>query len=114
VVAVQAAGAIAGDYKAALQQLNATMVDTGVLHEVTLRLACRLVKAGKIKEAVQFVAGVKDIILKEDGLRLISALAAREGHADALEKQTAAMRLTPSETGNVNAGLVLGLAAAGN
>lgn len=100
-----------GDVRAAVKVINDTIADTGVLHDWTLRLACRLVSAGQVKEGVQLIYGLKDQILKEDGLRLISALAARRGQGEALAKQVATMKLTPSELGNVHAGLAIGLAA---
>jgi hypothetical protein len=113
VVAAQAAGFDAGDLKGMLKLLNETMADTGILHEATLQLACRMVHAGKVKEALLLVTGLKDIILREDGLRLISSLAARLGQGEALEKQATAFRLSHSEDGNVTAGLVMGLTAGG-
>lgn len=100
----------AGNLKEVLQQLNQLKTsDTGVLHEVALRLGCRLVKSGKISEAVQFARDLKDTLLREDCLFIVAALAARHGHAAEVWKQIG-LRLGQTETVAACTGLVTGLA----
>jgi hypothetical protein len=97
----------AGDYAGCAEQLNEAMTATGILHECALRLACRLVTAGKFAEAVGFCNGFKIQALKEDGLFLIAAQAARDGHAG--EFWEAASGLGRMDAANVSAGLLVGL-----
>lgn len=93
----------------ALQELTAFSSDTGILHEWSLRLGCRLVSKKRVADALQLALGLKDTPLREDGLRLISALAARSGHAEDVSKFLKAKKLQPTETAAVLAGLIAGL-----
>lgn len=99
----------AGDYSGCAQRLNEAMTPTGILHEWALRLACRLVKAGKFSEAIAFCSAIKDPALKDDGLFLTAALASRAGHA--VEYWKASSGLEPMESAAVCSGLVVGLPA---
>jgi hypothetical protein len=67
------------------------------------------VNAGKFSEAIEFCSGFKIQALKDDGLFLIAALAARQGHAS--EFWEAASGLSRIEAAAVCAGLVVGLEA---
>ncbi len=97
----------AGDYSGCAERLNEAMTATGILHEWALRLGCRLVVAGKFSEAIDFCNGFKIQALKDDGLFLIAALAARDGHA--AEFWEAASGLSRMEAASVCSGLVVGL-----
>ena len=70
---------LSGDLPGTVARLNESMTDAGALQETTLRLACRLAGQGKIAEAIAFCSGIKDSVLREDGLWLAAALAARAG-----------------------------------
>ncbi len=98
-----------GDYADCIQRLDAAMTPAGVLHEWTLRLACRLVAAGKISEAVAFCNGIgaRDPALSMDGFFLTAALAGRTGHALAFSKELKGVRIMENAAGC--AGLVAGL-----
>lgn len=103
-------GIDAGQVTETVKQLNETLSSgTGVHHETSLRLACRLVKAGKSADAIKFVGGLRDTVLREDGLYLIAALASRHGHAADVWKQVGA-GLGPMETAALCAGLATGIA----
>lgn len=78
--------------------------------EIALQLACRLVTDGKIVPALKLVAGLKDELLRADGLRLIAGLAASRQQAAALEKAAAGLpKLSPPEWAALKTGLVEGL-----
>src|SRR5262249_22238895 len=96
-----------GDVAGCLERLKEVMNADGLLHEWALRLACRLVNQGKFSEALQFCLGIPDTALRHDGLFLISALAARTGHAEELWKS--ASSLAGMEGTAVCTGLVFGL-----
>jgi hypothetical protein len=96
----------AGDLTGCTGQLNAAMNPHGTLHELALRLACRLVNQGKVADAISFCSSIKDAAIKEDGLFFTAALAARSGKGEAYWK--AASGLGPSETTAVCAGLAVG------
>lgn len=98
-----------GDYADCIRRLDAAMTAEGVLHEWTLRLACRLVNQGKYSQAIEFCSKIKDTALSEDGLFLTAALAARLGHGDEFWK--AASNLKAIEATAVCSGLVVGLKA---
>lgn len=100
-----------GEIADCIQRLNDAMTPDGVLHEWTLRLACRLVNAGKISDALALVHGITDATLHEDGLFLISALAARTGHAEEFRTAAAALKLGVMDEAAVCSGLVVGLTA---
>lgn len=70
-----------GDIAEATKQFGELQNDTGALHELSLRLACRLVTAGKLAEAYALVSGLRDQALRDDGIYLVSALAGRLGKA---------------------------------
>jgi hypothetical protein len=97
----------AGDYADCLQRLNDGMNSTGVLHESTLRLACRLVVSGNIPRAVEFCSGLRDPALRDDGLFLTAALAARLGKGTEFWKASAG--LVQVDSAAACAGLVVGL-----
>jgi len=99
----------AGDYSGCAQRLADSMTATGILHEWTVRLACRLVNTGKYAEAIAFCNGLKDPALKDDSLFLTAALAARVGHAKEFWK--ASSGLGPMEASAICSGLVAGLNA---
>ena len=96
-----------GDVAGCLGRLTEVMNADGLLHEWTLRLACRLVNQGKFSEALQFCSGIPDIALRHDGLFLVTALAARSGHAPEVWKL--ASSLAGMEGTAVCTGLVVGL-----
>lgn len=99
-----------GKVNETLQLINSSLSsDTGALHEESLQLCCRLVKAGKIAEAIKFASGLKDTLLREDGLYIVAALAARTGHATDIWKRVTA-GMPPTEAAAVSAGMVTGLA----
>jgi hypothetical protein len=100
-----------GDVAGALEQLNPAISHTGTLHEVTLRWACRLVTAGKVSEAATFCSRIKDPVLRQEGVNLIAALAAKAGTGEALAKAFAGINLAPIDTTGVNSGLIVGLNA---
>ncbi|MFN0054366.1 MAG: hypothetical protein ACKV0T_19490 [Planctomycetales bacterium] len=96
------------EISATARPLNAELADGGLLHEAPLRLACRLAKAGRTQEAIQFSGQLKDTVLREDGLFVVAALAARTGHAaEAWSIISAAT--THSEIAAACAGLTAGL-----
>jgi len=99
----------AGDIAACVAQLNAVMKDDGTLHEWTMTLACKLVKAGKIGDAAALCSGIKDVALREDALFLTSALAARLGHGQEVRK--ASSGLSGIDSAAVSSGLIAGLSA---
>ena len=72
----------AGNLPEAISQLNDALHDDGTLHETALRLICRLVKAGKPKDATQLASRLRETILREDGLFFAAALASRNGKAE--------------------------------
>jgi hypothetical protein len=96
-----------GDIPGCVQRLNDAMTAAGVLHEWTLRLACRLVNQGKINEAIAFCGGIKDTALSADGLFITAALAARLGHAQEFWKASSGLGLM--ESAAAGSGLVVGL-----
>jgi hypothetical protein len=100
---------LSGDLPGTVARLNESMTAAGTLHETTLRLACRLVGAGKITEAIAFCSGIKDTALREDGLWLTAAQAARNGRAPEYVK--ASSGLATMEGAAANSGLVAGLKA---
>jgi|SRR5579863_8802150 len=97
----------AGDLAGCLEQLNAAMNPHGTLHEIALRLACRLVNQGKFTEAISFCSRIKDPTIRDDGLFFTAALAARTGKAD--EYWKAVTGLGAMETSAICSGLVVGL-----
>jgi hypothetical protein len=99
----------AGDYSGAIGRLNEGMTAAGTLHESTLKMACRLVANGKITEAIAFCNGIRDSALREEGLWLTAAMAARSGRAAAFAR--ASSGLATMESAAANAGLVAGLKA---
>ncbi len=100
---------LSGDLPGTISRLNDSMTDAGALQETTLRLACRLAGSGKITEAIAFCNGIKDSALREDGLWLTAALAARRGHASEFVK--ASSGLATMDSAAANSGLVAGLKA---
>jgi tetratricopeptide (TPR) repeat protein len=109
VIAAQTADAIAaGDIESAVQQLNETLSASGRLHEWSLVLASRLVKGGKIAEAITLARGLRDVVLREDAIYFVSALAARTGHFETAWKLAAQLKST--ESAAATAGIVAGLA----
>jgi hypothetical protein len=100
---------LSGDLPGTVARLNDSMTDAGALQETTLRLACRLAGSGKITEAIAFCSGIKDSALREDGLWLAAALAARGGHASEFVK--ASSGLGTMDSASANSGLVAGLKA---
>jgi hypothetical protein len=96
-----------GDISGCVQRLNDAMTAAGVLHEWTLRLACRLVKQGRITEAIAFCGGIKDTALREDGFFLTAALAARSGRAPEFWK--ASSGLVAMKSAAACSGLIVGL-----
>lgn len=100
-----------GDAVAAVEMLNEVLTDSGTLHEWSLRLACRLVKAGEVTQAIGFLGKLRDTALREDGIALVTALAARTGHSAEVWK-LASSKLSVSETAATCAGLVVGLSRA--
>jgi hypothetical protein len=99
----------AGDYAAAIERLNGGMNSAGVLQEETLRLACRLVAAGKAPAAIAYCAGIKDTALRQDGLFLTGAFAARKGHGEEFWKGLSGLPFV--ESAAASSGLVVGLVA---
>jgi hypothetical protein len=99
----------AGDDGAAIERLNEGMNSSGVLHEETLRLACRLVAAGKAAAAVTFCAAIKDTTLRQDGMFLTGALAARREQGAEVWKEASSLAFV--ENAAASAGLVVGLTA---
>ncbi|MSR56822.1 MAG: hypothetical protein EXS05_04020 [Planctomycetaceae bacterium] len=97
-----------GDAVAAVEMIKEVLNDSGTLHEWALRLACRLVKAGEMTQAAEFLGKLRDPGLREDGLALVAALAARTGHSAEAWK-IASSKLSVSETAATCAGLVVGL-----
>jgi hypothetical protein len=103
----------AGEWNAGARLLNDFLGDSGTCHEFALRLACRLVKAGKPREAISFVRELKkDLGLREDGQYLISAYAARSGHSAVLWKSISQLPTAEPTTAALYAGIVTGLAHA--
>ena len=100
----------AGDLKGCLEQLNSAMNPHGTLHEFALRVACRLVNQGKIAEAISFCSRIKDQAIREDGLLLTAALAARTGKGE--EYWNSASGLGLMETSAVSCGLIIGFHSA--
>lgn len=99
----------AGEATKAVQQINASAGTSDVLDEWSLRLASRLVAAGKYSEALLFLSGLKDVIVREEGLQLATALAARNGHAEKFRAAAAEKISAPTEKAAVCAGVVQGL-----
>jgi hypothetical protein len=99
----------AGDAAAAIERLNAGMNSSGVLQEETLRLACRLVAAGKVPAATAYCATIKDTALRQDGMFLTGALAARKGHG--VEFWKGVQSLPFAESAAASSGLIVGLSA---
>jgi hypothetical protein len=69
-------------------------------------VACRLVKQGKIVDAIAFCNRLKDQTIREDGLFLTAALAGRTGKGE--EYWKSAIGLGLMETTAVCSGLVVG------
>jgi hypothetical protein len=99
-----------GDLTGSLEQLNAAMNPHGTLHEFALRVACRLVNQGKSAEAVSFCSRIKDQAIREDGLFLTAALAARTGKGENYWKPASGLGLM--ETSAVCCGLIIGFNSA--
>jgi hypothetical protein len=77
-----------------------------------LRLACRLAKSGQTDKAFELVEGFRDMLWREDGFEIVSALAGTDPAA--AEKTFAKYRsssLTPTELIAVFRGLCAGLTA---
>jgi hypothetical protein len=94
-----------------MKQINTALSETGSapLQQPALRMACRLVKAGKIAEGVQFARGLREVLLREDALYTVAALASRQGQAaDVWKLVSSGLGLT--ETASICAGIVTGLA----
>ena len=98
---------VAGDLAACIEQLNDAMKSSATVQEWTLRLACRLVIAGRPSEAVAFCGSIRDAALRENGLFLTAALAARLGRAADYWKSAA--DLEGVESAAACSGLVVGL-----
>jgi hypothetical protein len=109
VIAAQAANSVAaGDIDGAVKRLNDSLSDSGRLHESSVVLACRLVKGGKIADAIRFSRALRDVVLREDAIFFTAALAARTGHADAAWEL--ASKLKATEAAAAFSGIVAGLA----
>jgi hypothetical protein len=97
----------AGGYAECVRRLSAAMNSSGALQEWTARLACRLVKSGKISEAIAFSNGIRDTALRVDTMFLTAALAARTGHGPEFWKGIEHVGIV--ENAAACAGLVVGL-----
>ena len=60
--------------------------------------------------ALEFIAGLKDIVLREEAYRLAAALLVQRGHADAVWKRIVAIPQA-TEKASLSRGLVVGLKA---
>jgi hypothetical protein len=89
--------------------LNELLNETGDLHEWALRLVCRLVNSDNVKPAMTLAFNLKDGALREDGVRLAAALAARTGRTTVIEEILSASRPGP-EFPEVATGTLQGLA----
>lgn len=98
-----------GQVAEAVQKLNDGINDQGALQEWTLRLACRLVDKGDLQQAVVLLDGLKEVLLKEEGLRLAAALAARQGKAEQFRTIARDKAPAPTELISVSTGLMEGL-----
>ncbi len=99
-----------GHYQKSIRRLGETMAATPALQEWALRLACRLVVAGKPAEAIAYCNEIKDISLRGEGLYLIAALAARRDLAPELWKASARM-VSGMDAAALCSGLIAGLNA---
>ncbi len=102
----------AGNAADAAQTLLGVKDAAGVLDDCWLRLSCRLASHGKFAEALQLLVALPDSVLREDGLRLIAALAASQR---ATEQFKAAVKSKISsaahtEMAAISAGIISGLA----
>jgi len=78
-----------------------------------LEAATRLPAEGKLNEVFAMIAGLNDVVLREDCYRLAAAVAAQRGQADAVWKQANTPGLGPTEKAALCRGLIAGLKAAG-
>jgi hypothetical protein len=100
-----------GDLAGCINYLNASMTSHGTLHEFALRLACCLVKQGKVAEAIAFCHNLKDQAISEDGLFLTAALASRTGTGEQFWKAAGSQNLNAMEMTAICSGLVVGFNA---
>ncbi|TXT21925.1 MAG: hypothetical protein FD138_3912, partial [Planctomycetota bacterium] len=77
-----------------------------------LRLACRLAKAGKTEQAFDLVSGFKDMLWREEGYEMLTAIVAKDpAAADPLWKKYRPSLLAPTEKIAIFRGLCAGLSA---
>lgn len=98
----------AGKVADALALLPDLPSDSGSLHEWLMRLACRLAKAGKPNDAMQFAQGMAVFQGREDALQLVAAISARKGQTAEVWKKASTGAPT-TESAALAAGLVSGL-----
>ena len=94
----------------AAQFVNGLEADSAHRDDVALRIATYLAATDKVGPTLEFIAGLKDIVLREEAYRLAAALLAQRGHADAVWKQMTAVSQA-TEKASLCRGLVVGLKA---
>lgn len=97
-----------GDITRATNQLDGSQADGGTLHELALRMACRLVHAGKLGDAYRLISGLRDPVIREDGSQLVSALAARLGQQNEVWEQATA-KPNANDFSSMASSMVLGI-----
>ena len=78
----------------------------------SMQFACRLVKAGNAAGAFEFIATLRDSVLREDTFRLAAALAARTGAGESAWLFVQAAKLPATEQAACYDGIVAGASAA--
>lgn len=78
------------------------------IEELTVRLACELVRAGKLAEARQFINGIEDTYLREEAAWLTGGLAGRLGRGTEYWGQFDGRNSEPLTVAHLAAGLATG------
>lgn len=100
-----------GDVRQAARDISRSPVDKGWRAQWFMQLASRLVNAGKIDAAYEFVRTAEDPLWSEESLQLVGARGARSGQADAIWQIASERAVAPIDRLAFCRGLVAGLKA---
>lgn len=101
-----------GELKQAAARISQSTEDEAWRQQWALRLACRLASRDAPKRAMEFVAALNDLLLREEAYDLCAAIASRNGHSRMIWDYIQAVELTATEEISLYRGLVAGISAA--